>query len=160
MVSSLLACTSRLHNVLPRSNLKDLVPQYHPEHKSSGTQATPLHWTNVFCTTTYACGACTNVWFGIHLTTLNDGGVCSRGTHEVKTSTTSGHLCAHNISHLHKLPTVSRPHWATEIMLKEMATFTVELNTEVHTQTAVKTNFIHEEALPQKLMTLCSKVKN
>ena len=103
VVSSLLACTSRLHNVLPRSNLKDLVPQYHPEHKSSGTQATPLHWTNVFCTAMYACGASTNVWFGINLKMLNDGGVCSRGTHGVKTSTTSGHQCAHHISHLHKI---------------------------------------------------------
>ena len=142
MVSSLLVCTSRLHNVLPRSNLKATLDlQCHPEHKSSGTQATPLHWTNVFCTTTYACGACANVWFGTHLKMLNDGGVCCRGTHEVKTSTTCGHLCAHHISHLHKLPTVSRPHWATEIMLKEMATITVDLmNTEVHIQTAVKTN--------------------
>ena len=77
--------------------------QGHPEHKSSGTQATPLHWTNVFCTATYACGACANVWFGIHLKMLNDGGVCNRGTHEVKTSATSGHQCAHHISHPHKI---------------------------------------------------------
>ena len=86
-----------------------------------------LHCTNLFCTTMQACGACAcgDVWFGIHLTMLNDGNACSRGTHEVKTWTTRGRLCAHHISHLYKLPTLSRPRWGTEKMLKDMATISV-----------------------------------
>ena len=63
---------------------------------------------------------------------LNDGNACSRGTHEVKTWTARGRLCAHHISHLYKIPTLSRPHWGTEKMLKDMVTITVKIKTEVH----------------------------
>ena len=61
-----------------------------------------LHCTNLFCTAMQACGACAcgDVWFGIHLTMLNDGNACSRGTHEVKTCAQEAACAHHHISHL------------------------------------------------------------
>ena len=92
-------------------------------------------------TTMYASCARTNVLFGIQLTILMVEAMCSRGTHELKILTIRGHLCAHHVSHLHKLPTLSRPH---RKMKKNEDTEMVDLMMMYVTRKAQKKKAMHE----------------